>query len=136
MTTEANRRKFGRLLLNMVEAADITKPVLAAEVGIGLTTLYRIFKGETKISKATVVALGDAINKLSGTSQLNDYIMLEAAGYEKNGANGSRPAHSRIVELIAAHSANLPDNVQEDVLAIVRTLEKRHTAPKRAAVGK
>lgn len=131
-SSSKKRKEFGRLISNAIDDYELDKKLVAEDLGIGLTTVYRIIHGETRIDKPIVSALVRAINNRVGRNVLEEPVAMKAAGISSNGHG----QHSEIADLIAAHASRLPESVQEDVLVIVRALEKKHALQKRAAVGK
>lgn len=123
MMPTRKRKSFGRLVSSAIDDNGLSKTVIAEDLGIGLTTVYRILHGQTRIDKSIVTAIVRSINKFAGRSVLEESEAMKAAGYSSNGYHAGQ---DRLADLIAAHATKLPESVQEDLLAMVRALERKH----------
>lgn len=106
-------RSLGEFLERLKAESGDSNSTLAAKIGVAGSTISRLINDEVKPDD-------DTLDKIA------DYAGVTRAWlYELAKGIPSRPRYSRTVSLLAALVEQAPPDVQEDVLALARTLIER-----------
>src|SRR6185369_7394458 len=113
---------FCTLLAHAIEDAELSKEDVAAETGVNLSTVYRVLGG-APVSKPKAIAIVRAVNKLAGRIVLSEADAMSSLGYEYTpDADDS----NLTIVAISNYAADLPAEVQEDLLEITKALYRKY----------
>lgn len=121
--TQATTASFAQLLENALEETGITKDAVAEEMGVHVATIYRLLSSEHP-AKKNIIAAVRAVNKLAMYTAIseNEALSVEHLEAPDPDVQVNQALIAGTIDLLA----QLPEEVQADVLEMVKALHKRH----------